>query len=533
MTRTLLLLLVASFAFGTCQTLRPRRTTPDNYYTEPHRPQLHFSPEKKWMNDPNGLVYADGEYHLFYQYYPDSTVWGPMHWGHAVSRDLFQWKHLPVALAPDEKGYIFSGSVVTDSFNTSGFKRGLNAPLVAIFTYHDMKGEQAGRLDFQSQGIAYSNDKGRTWTKYAANPVIPNPGDIKDFRDPKVMWHTATKQWVLVLAVGDHVEFYTSKDLKIWTLASRFGQGYGGPGRPWECPDLFELGVDGTSESRWVLLLSVGASAANGGSGTQYFTGQFDGNAFVSENPPDTVLWLDHGKDNYAGVTWNNAPQGRRLFIGWMSNWQYARDVPSQKWRGAMTLPRELSLRKTPAGIRLHQQPIREMQSLRQGVPKVFAPDEPFLAKTQITLPFEALVEYEIPSAVKIQSFGIQLNNLRNEAVRMGYDPVAGHVFFDRTQAGDMDFSQHFPGRHTAPYKPQNRRIRFRIVADVSSVELFVDDGAVSMTETVFPSAEMDWYSCFTAGKGMIPTVISNKVWPLRSVWNERGTSKKQDRIED
>jgi sucrose-6-phosphate hydrolase SacC (GH32 family) len=210
-------------------------------YSEQHRPQFHFSPPEKWMNDPNGMVYYDGEYHLFYQHYPDSNVWGPMHWGHAASRDMIHWEHLPIALYPDTLGYIFSGSAVVDRNNTSGFGRDGRPPLVAIYTYHDMPGEKAGRPDYQSQAIAYSTDKGRTWTKYAGNPVIPNPLKNKDFRDPKVFWHEPSARWVMALAAFDHIEFWTSPDLKKWQHRSDFGRGLGEHDGVWECPDLFAL----------------------------------------------------------------------------------------------------------------------------------------------------------------------------------------------------------------------------------------------------------------------------------------------------
>lgn len=245
------------------------------FYTEPYRLQFHFSPKANWMNDPNGLVHYNGEYHLFYQYYPDGTKWGPMHWGHAVSKDLFHWEHLPIALYPDSLGLIFSGSAVADVKNTSGFGSMQNPPLVAIFTYHSMEKEKVGKTDYQNQGVAYSVDNGRTWTKYENNPVLKNQG-IKDFRDPKVFWHEASAKWVMILAVKDHVELWNSKDLKVWNKLSDFGIDYGGHGGVWECPDLFEATIEGTSEKRWVMLVSINPGGPNGGSATQYFIGDFN-----------------------------------------------------------------------------------------------------------------------------------------------------------------------------------------------------------------------------------------------------------------
>ena len=325
-------LLIFSVIFLSCKDTNktteaiPVETISENSYSEPFRPQFHFTPQEKWMNDPNGLVYNDGVYHLFYQYYPDDIVWGPMHWGHATSKDMIHWDHKPIALYPDELGLIFSGSAVVDSNNSSGFGTKENPPLVAIFTYHLMEGEKAGRKDFQTQGIAYSLDNGNTWTKYEGNPVIGNDG-IKDFRDPKVFWDEDTSQWVLILVAGDHAKFYKSSNLKDWELMSEFGKDKGAHGGVWECPDLFKLKVGETEEEKWVLLISINPGAPNGGSGTQYFVGEFDGTNFTTNH--EDIKWLDYGMDNYAGVTYNNVPNKDRLFIGWMSNWNYARDTPT------------------------------------------------------------------------------------------------------------------------------------------------------------------------------------------------------------
>ena len=338
------------------------------YYQEQHRLQFHFSPDSMWMNDPNGMVYYDGEYHLFYQYYPDSTVWGPMHWGHAISRDLVHWEHLPIALYPDSLGLIFSGSVVVDWENTSGFGRGEAPPLVAIFTHHLMAGEKAGRNDFQYQSVAYSLDRGRSWTMYEGNPVIPNPG-IRDFRDPKVAWHASSQRWMMIFAAGDHVKIYSSPNLKDWRHESDFGKEMGAHGGVWECPDLFQMAVDGdTAEQKWVMLVSINPGAPNGGSGTQYFIGDFDGNTFtLTEGDGQEVYWLDYGRDNYAGVTWSDIPEedGRRLFMGWMSNWDYARDVPTERWRSSMTVARRLDLKRTTQGLRLASIPVKELDGIK------------------------------------------------------------------------------------------------------------------------------------------------------------------------
>ena len=295
-----------------------------------YRPLFHFTPKQGWMNDPNGMIYLNGQYHLFFQHYPDSTVWGPMHWGHATSSDLVQWKEQPIALYPDSIGMIFSGSAVLDKNNTSGLGRGGIAPLVAIFTQHFMPGEKAGRTDFQNQSIAYSLDEGKTWTKYAGNPVLKTP-NLKDFRDPKVIWHAPTQKWIMSLAVADHVEFYSAPDLINWTKESEIGKNLFAHGGVWECPDLLHFNLNG--KTIWVLLVSMNPGGPNGGSATQYIVGDFDGHVFKPFSAD--IKWMDYGPDNYAGVTWSNTP-GRSVFMGWMSNWLYAAKLPTAPWRGAM-----------------------------------------------------------------------------------------------------------------------------------------------------------------------------------------------------
>ena len=353
---TLLPLLITTSLLAACyhKKLHSDTTTSPiskTYYQQPHRPQIHFSPPEKWMNDPNGMVFYAGEYHLFYQFFPDSTVWGPMHWGHAVSTDLVHWQHLPIALYPDSLGYIFSGSAVVDWKNTSGLGLNGQPPLIAIYTYHNPAGEKAGRKDFQYQGLAFSHDKGRSWTKYAGNPVLPNTESIADFRDPKVLWDEASNQWVMVIAAHDQVKFRGSKDLKKWTPLSNFGKTWGAHSGVWECPDLFPIRVEGSTETKWVLLVSINPGGPNGGSATQYFVGHFDGRQFTVDPSytaavsGEKAVWLDNGRDNYAGVTWSDIPKqnGRRLFMGWMSNWDYAQRIFSSP---AKTLTGSVCMRK-------------------------------------------------------------------------------------------------------------------------------------------------------------------------------------------
>ena len=432
-------------------------------YNEQHRPKFHFSPAAKWMNDPNGMFFYEGEYHLFYQYYPDSTVWGPMHWGHAVSTDLVHWQHLPIALYPDSLGYIFSGSAVVDWKNTSGFGKNAQPPIIAIFTQHDMAGERAGRKDFQCQSIAYSNDRGRTWTKYEGNPVVPNTNNIRDFRDPKVTWDDASNQWVMVFAAFDHVKIWGSKDLKNWQHLSDWGKEYGAHSGVWECPDLFPIAVEGTREKKWVLLQSLNPGGPNGGSGTQYFVGDFDGKKFTLD--PDfepfvkkgTAIWLDHGRDNYAGVTWSDVPKedGRRLYIGWMSNWDYAQVVPTEVWRSATTLPRSLILKKTEEGYRIFLQPVKELEALRSAAKKIQNTDIVNALDLTQQLGFapsqtEIVLNFEMEDAAA--NFGVELSNGKGEKYRIGYDAATKQYYSDRTHSGNLAFSEKFGAKvHTAP----------------------------------------------------------------------------------
>src|SRR4051812_28283356 len=349
--------LISLTVFLSC-TNEKKRTDESSLYKEPYRPQIHFSPKEKWMNDPNGMVFYNNKYHLFYQYYPDSTVWGPMHWGHATSSDLVHWQHQPVALYPDSLGYIFSGSAVVDVHNSSGLGKYGKVPLVAIFTHHDPAGEKKGRNDYQNQSLAYSLDEGTTWTKYAGNPVLKNPG-IRDFRDPKVMWYAKQQKWVMTLATKDHITFYSAHDLKTWKKESEFGLQTGAHGGVWECPDLFPLKLNG--KTYWVLLVSINPGGPNGGSATQYFVGQFDGKNFISDQKD--IRWIDYGTDNYAGVTWSNTGN-RKIFIGWMNNWQYGKVVPTKIWRSAITVPRDLGIEKVGDKYFVTSLPVKEFNSI-------------------------------------------------------------------------------------------------------------------------------------------------------------------------
>jgi fructan beta-fructosidase len=453
---------------------------------EMYRPQIHFSPQKSWMNDPNGMLYYKGTYHLFFQYFPDSTVWGPMHWGHATTTDLVHWQQQPIALYPDSVGYIFSGSAVVDKDNTSGLGKDGKTALVAIFTQHDTTGEKQGKNDFQNQSIAYSLDDGKTWTKYGGNPVLRNPG-ITDFRDPKVMWYEADKKWIMTLATKDRVTFYSSPDLKNWTKESEFGKELGAHGGVWECPDLITL--DDNGKKIWVLIASINPGGPNKGSATQYFLGEFDGKKF---SPFDSnTRWLDYGPDDYAGVTWSNTGS-RKIFLGWMSNWLYANIVPTSTWRSAMTIPRELKVKHVGNDMYVASEPVIEINNI-QSKPitlENIVMDKPFdlLAKTGKTkLPCRINFNFEEPA-----DFSLVLSNDAREKLMVGYDKKQNQYFIDRSNSGKVDFQKDFAAKHIAPRLSDEDNMNVSLIIDMSSIEVFADDGLSVMTEIFFPSKPFD-----------------------------------------
>lgn len=490
---------------------KPQTDQPDQQkvYNEPHRPQLHFSPKKGWMNDPNGMVYSNGTYHLFFQHNPDSTVWGPMHWGHATSKDLMHWAEQPIALYPDSLGTIFSGSAVVDANNTSGFGKGGQAPLVAIFTHHNPAREKEGRLDIQTQSLAYSLDEGKTWTKYAGNPVVPNPG-IKDFRDPKVSWFEPAKKWIMTLATSDHITFYSSPNLKDWKKESEFGKGVGAHGGVWECPDLFPL--DYNSEKVWVLVVNINPGGPNGGSATQYFTGRFDGSIFT---PNQTgTKWLDYGPDEYAGITWSNTGD-RKIFLGWMSNWQYANVVPTAKWRSATTVPKELGIEKSGNNYLVVSRPVKELDALAEKsetFSDITATDYDLTQKTgKLSGPARIVM-----TADKLEPFTLTLSNSAGEKLMIGYDRSANNYFIDRSKAGDVSFEKGFAARHTAPRFSDKDPVDITLVIDNASVELFADGGRTVMTEIFFPHA---LFSDIRIQSENSFKIKSLQYSPLKSIW--------------
>ncbi|AIQ63017.1 glycoside hydrolase [Paenibacillus stellifer] len=454
-----------------------------------YRSAYHFSPKAMWMNDPNGLVYFEGEYHLFFQHHPHGMGMGDMHWGHAVSRDLATWEELPIALAPDHFGMIFSGSAVVDWNDTTGFFDG-EPGLVAIFTHH-LDGKD-GAPNIERQSLAYSRDKGRTWIKYEGNPVLEDENGI-DFRDPKVFWHAATSRWVMIVACGQTAGLYHSPDLIHWSAGSRFGEGIGSHDGVWECPDLFPLAVDGeASNMKWVMLVSIGANPALAeGSRTQYFTGDFDGAVFTPDEDSRTVRWLDYGRDNYAGVSWSDVPEedGRRLFIGWMSNWMYAGLTPAEGFRGAMTIPRELAL-ETRAGVTvLVQRPARELEAVRKPVHSLKGAS---LGKLRKLLDGLRLESFEIKAEIAAgASAGFKVRAGADTETLIGIDGEAQVLYVDRKASGRHSIHPNFPGRHTAKLEVGSETAtELRIFVDRSSVEAFAGGGQAVITDLIFPEPD-------------------------------------------
>jgi fructan beta-fructosidase len=472
-------------------------------YQEPYRPQFHFTPAAHWMNDPNGLIYFNGKYHLFYQYYPEATVWGPMHWGHAVSTDLLHWKHLPIALYPDSLGWIFSGSAIIDSENTAGF--GKNA-MIAIFTYHNDEIWQHGDKKPQSQGIAYSLDEGLTWTKYTQNPVLKHSGE-QDFRDPKVFWHKDSSKWIMTLATGDRIKLFSSSNLKNWQFESEFKPEEKTELGVWECPDLFQMEDEKSGAKKWILIVNHGDKAPNGGSGGRYFVGDFDGKTFTKTQDP---IWLDYGTDFYAAVTFSNLPSNRHVLLGWMSNWQYAVKVPTDLWRSAMTLPRELKLISSNGTYVLNQSIVSEFNSISQ----------PYFEKASITNDFSK--EYNLQNsqisfdvdAKDNQQFQLAFSNKLGEEFVITFEN--GLLKTNRLKSGKVDFSDSFAAK-IQEFQLTDKLKNISLIIDQSSVEILVNDGAYSMTNLFFPT---EGYARFTISNLNNTKITNLKINTLESVWS-------------
>ena len=451
----------------------------DTANTEKFRPAYHHTPAYGWMNDPNGMFYKDGVYHLYFQHNPYGSTWGNMNWGHSYSTDLVHWTYAGDAITPDAWGTVFSGSAVVDKDNSAGFGR--NA-IVAFYT--SAKPTPWG--DAQMQSIAYSTDDGKTFEKYPGNPVITSTE--KDFRDPKVFWYAPGKHWVMMLAVGQEMQIWSSADLKDWKYESSFGAKQGAHGGVWECPDLVELPVEGTKEKRWVLICNINPGGPFGGSATQYFVGTFDGKKFTNQFPTKTK-WMDYGKDHYATVTFSNAPDGRCVALGWMSNWQYAAVVPTKQYRSANTIARDLTLYRQGGDLLLKSAPSKEIEkarSMKKSVPQFNVSDSYEIA---------SLLDgndgaYEIEMEIKnngAEKIAFTLQNAKGENVMMYYDTATRQFVMDRSNSGETSFSPDFPAMTVAPAADVDD-IRLRLFVDRSSIEAFGDGGKFVMTNIVFPA---------------------------------------------
>lgn len=480
-------------------------------YDEPLRPQIHFTPAENWLNDPNGLVYVRGQYHLFYQYNPLGETWGHMSWGHAVSADLLHWRELPVAIPEDERYMIFSGSVVVDEGNTSGFGVPGAAPLVAVYTGAE---RQEGGL--QNQHLAYSTDGGQTWTKYSGNPVLDL--GLANFRDPKVFWHAPTNRWVMaaVASTRHQVALFGSPDLKHWTHLSDFGPAGAADGA-WECPDLFPLHVAGSNDTRWILKVDVFKSAVAPGSGAQYFVGRFDGVEFVAD-PTSRAGTVDYGRDFYAAASWSHLPDAanHHIWIGWMSNHHYASDVPTSPWRGAMTLPREVSLRSDAGEWRLLQAPVPAVETLRGRHVHIAGRLEDTVRRLPLSRGAGNTAELQARfTQVSASEFGIRVHVGAGQATEIGFDRARGELYVDRSHSGVIPNAE-FAGRSAVPLTLGGNRLQLRIWVDRSSVEVFEDDGGRVLTELVFPGPLSDGIEVFA--RGGAARVDSLDVWALESV---------------
>jgi len=526
------------FAFASCEPAEIPAEEPDDVitydedlidqhmdadvsFTERYRPQFHYTPRINWMNDPNGLVYYNGQYHLFHQYNPFGNRWGYMSWNHAVSDDMVHWEHRPVAIpyGEEEEEGIFSGSAVVDHDNTTGFGNGDHPPIVAIYT-----SAYGGDEPAQSQSLAYSTDGGETFQKYEGNPVLEH--DDPDFRDPNVMWDEETGQWVMVVALPTQykVQFYASDNLIDWEYLSDFGPA-GATTGIWECPDLFPLAVDGDPDNiRWVLHVDINPGAVAGGSGSQYFIGEWDGTTFTADDTitDEEVLWTDFGTDFYAAITWNNIPEddSRRMWVGWMSNWEYANEKPTDPWRSAMSIPRSIHLETIEGQIQMVQRPVEELETLRsnhvqlQDITVGHSEIQSLEEEGASGKAYEIIVDID-PGDADVA--GLMVRAGEGEETLVGYDATNNTTFVDRRNSGESDFTVGFGIRNDAPAFLEDGKVRLHIFVDWSSVEVFTNDGASVMTNRIFPDPESQDIRLFSEGGEA--TFLNLDFWELSSIW--------------
>lgn len=430
----------------------------DTTNSEQYRPLYHHTPAYGWMNDPNGMFFKDGVWHLYFQHNPYGSQWENMTWGHSTSTDLIHWTFQGDPVQPDAWGAIFSGSSVVDNNNTAGF--GENA-IVALYT-------SAG--ENQTQSMAYSTDNGKTFTKYDGNPIITS--NVPDFRDPHMFWNEDIKKWNMILAAGQQMNIYSSDNLKDWKFESSFGAEYGSHGGVWECPDLMKMKVRGTDKEKWMLVCNINPGGPSGGSATQYFVGDFDGHKFTCESKPEVTKWMDYGKDHYATVTFDNAPNGRHVALAWMSNWQYANQVPTMQYRSANSIPRDLGLFEYKGNTYCSVTPSEEITAARSKKPS-----------KSLSEACEMVVNLKGDAT-------ITLSNSKGEKVVMTYKAKDETFSMDRTLSGKTDFSSDFAAITIAPvYGKMNK---LRIFIDKSSIEVFDNDGKMAMTNLVFPTKPYD-----------------------------------------
>ena len=481
----------------------------DSIYDQPYRPQVHFSPRRNWTNDPNGLVYFKGEYHLFFQYNPFGDHWGHMSWGHAVSSDLLHWHELPVAIAERDGLMIFTGSVVVDHDNSSGLCTKQTECLVAIYT----GSREPPQVHRQTQNVAVSQDNGRTWTPFAGNPVLDL--QLGDFRDPSVSWNEQTHRWIMAVSLPkEHkVQFYSSADLKQWSHLSDFGP-LGDVTGDWECPDLLQVPSADAKHSIWALKVGLNPGAPQGGSGEQYFFGSFDGKSFSPSRERGWHGWTNYGKDDYCAISFNGLSKDRKpILLGWMNNWQYAEKLPTAPWRGQMSLPRELTFVDDKGGLALRQQPV--VAALRASKPPaVFRSNADFagMGKGIVKGPTEIHAQFHMGQE---GVFGLRLYSDATHWTEIGFDQTKGEFYLDRTRSGTGGISD-FPARTSAPLVKE-RPYDLRLILDRSSVEAYAQDGTIAMTDLIYPVSPNTRLELFSSDNR--PVQVDGEIWKLTSAW--------------
>ena len=487
-----------------------QKSIPSTGYDQPYRPQVHYSPRRHWMNDPNGPIFFEGEYHLFYQYNPFGDLPGHISWGHAVSRDLLHWQELGVAIPEANGAEVFTGSVVIDAKNTSGLCDGGKPCMIAVYTAN----RGTGATQQETQEIAASQDRGRTFQRYSGNPVLDL--HMPDFRDPSVSWNDETKSWLMAVSLPNQhqVAFYTSANLKQWTRLTTFGPA-GATAGQWECPDLLRVPSADGRESTWALKVGVNPGSLQGGSGEQYFLGEFDVHGFVQSGQPGSHGWTDYGKDSYCAISFNNLPAGAQpTLIGWMDNWQYAAQGPTSPWRGQMTLPRRVTLRHDSAGLALAEDPLVAPLRIRAGLP---IHDEVSNGEMDVipiaTPPAEVDLRFSPGDATR---FGLRLFSDAQHWTEVGFDRSTLHLYVDRTHAG-TNIAPGFSARIEAPIQA-SRPFNLHLIVDRSSVEAFAQDGTVAMTDLIFPVTTSLRFQAFRKG-GRQAVEITGRAWELGSIW--------------